>query len=116
MTVTEQAQAAQVEKLVRELIGRPKALVGMDLHSRKVTLTVSDWVYGADPIVKRRFLDVSLDALESTYTRNVSKDSLTIIEASTNSFAVVKRLKAIGYKAVVVYSAILKGRPDQRQD
>ena len=85
MTVTEQAQAAQVEKLVRELIGRPKVLVGMDLHSRKVTLTVSDWVYGADPIVKRRFLDVSLDALESTYTRNVSKDSLTIIEASTNS-------------------------------
>ena len=85
MTVTEQAQAAQVEKLVRELIGRPKALVGMDLHSRKVTLTVADWVYGADPIVKRRFLDVSLDALESTYTRNVSKDSLTIIEASTNS-------------------------------
>lgn len=118
MTVTEQAQAAQVEKLVRELIGRPKALVGMDLHSRKVTLTVSDWVYGADPIVKRRFLDVSLDALESTYTRNVSKDSLTIIEASTNSFAVVKRLKAIGYKAVVVYSAILKGfsRDDRIND
>lgn len=118
MTVTEQAQAAQVEKLVREMISRPKVLVGMDLHSRKVTLTVSDWVYGADPIVKRRFLDVSLDALESTYTRNVSKDSLTIIEASTNSFAVVKRLKAIGYKAVVVYSAILKGfsRDDRIND
>lgn len=118
MRATEQAQIAQVEKLVREMISRPKILVGMDLHSRKVTLTVSDWVYGADPIVKRRFLDISLDAIESTYARNISKDSLTIIEASTNSFAVVKRLEAIGYKAVVVYSAILKGfsRDDRIND
>lgn len=115
MTEIEQAQ---VERLVREMVVRPKVLVGMDLHSRKVTLTVSDWVYGADPTVKKRFLDVSLDALESTYTRNISRDSLTIIEASTNSFAVVKRLKAIGFKAVVVYSAILKGfsRDDRIND
>ena len=91
------------------MVARPKILVGMDLHSRKVTLTVADWIYGADPIVRRRFLDVSLDALERTYERNVSKDSLTIIEASTNAFAVVKRLKKIGFKAVVVYSSILKG-------
>lgn len=115
MTPTEQEQ---VEKIIARMVERPKALVGMDLHSRKITLTVTDWIYGADPIVKRRFLDVSLDALESTYTRNISKDSLTIIEASTNSFAVVKRLKAIGYKAVVVYSSILKGfsRDDKIND
>jgi len=115
MTPTEQEQ---VEKIIARMVERPKALVGMDLHSRKITLTVTDWIYGADPIVRRRFLDVSLDALESTYTRNISKDSLTIIEASTNSFAVVKRLKAIGFKAVVVYSSILKGfsRDDKIND
>ena len=102
-------EQAEVDAIIAKMIERPKVLVGMDLHSRKVTLTVADWIYGADPIPKKRMLDVSLDALESTYTRNVPKDSLTIIEASTNSFAVVKRLKKIGYKAVVVYSSILRG-------
>ena len=104
-----QREQEQVERIVTEMVARPKILVGMDLHSRKVTLTVADWIYGADPIVRRRFLDVSLDALERTYERNVSKDSLTIIEASTNAFSVVKRLKKLGFKAVVVYSSILKG-------
>ena len=108
----------QIDKIVKDMLSRPKILVGMDLHSRKITMTVTDWVYGGDPIVKRRFLDVSLNALESTYTKNISKDSLTIIEASTNSFSVVKRLKAIGFNAVVVYSSILKGfnRDDKIND
>ena len=116
--MTEEEQERQVGRIIARLAERPTILVGMDLHSRKITLTVSNWIYGADPIVKKRFLDVSLDALESTYERNISKDSLTIIEASTNSFAVVKRLKRIGYKAVVVYSSILKGfsRDDKIND
>ena len=116
--MTEKEQEQQVGRIIARLAERPTILVGMDLHSRKITLTVSNWIYGADPIVKKRFLDVSLDALESTYERNISKDSLTIIEASTNSFAVVKRLKKIGYKAVVVYSSILKGfsRDDKIND
>ena len=116
--MTEEEQERQVGRIIARLAERPTILVGMDLHSRKITLTVSNWIYGADPIVKKRFLDVSLDAIESTYERNISKDSLTIIEASTNSFAVVKRLKRIGYKAVVVYSSILKGfsRDDKIND
>lgn len=115
MTETEQGQ---IGKLVRQYLERPKRLVGMDLHSRKISLTLSDWIYGADPIVKRRFLDISLDALESTYSRNIPKNSLTVIEGSTNSFAVVKRLRAIGYEAVIVYSSILKGfsRDDKIND
>ena len=115
MTPKEQGQ---VDTTIARAVERPSVLVGMDLHSRKVTLTVADWIYGADPIVRRRLLDVSLDALERTYERNVGKDSLTIMEASTNSFAVAKRLEKIGYKAVVVYSSILSGfsRSDRIND
>jgi transposase len=96
----------------------PKHIIGMDVHSRKVSLCISLAQYGRDPIVLRELACVHLDSLESTYRRNVPLDSVTIIEASTNAFAIVKRLKRIGYSAKVVYSDILRGlaRKDRIND
>ena len=96
----------------------PKHIIGMDAHSRKVSLCISQARYGRDPLILRELSDVQLDSLESAYRRNVPTDSVTVIEASTNAFAIVKRLKRIGYHAKVVYSDILRGlsRKDRIND
>jgi len=97
----------------------PKHIIGMDAHSRKVSLCVSEYHYGRDPVILNKYPDVQLENLEATYrNKKIPQDSLTIIEASTNAFAIVKRLKKIGYQARVVYSDILKGlsRKDKIND
>jgi len=97
----------------------PKHIIGMDAHSRKVSLCVSEYSYGRDPVILSKYPDVQLENLEATYAnRKIPHDSLTIIEASTNAFAIVKRLAKIGYRARVVYSDILRGlsRKDKIND
>lgn len=88
---------------------RPTTLVGMDAHSRKLSLCISTWVHGSDPHVVRRITDLALSNMEQAYRNNVPGDSLTILEASTNSFAIAKRLRKAGYRCAVVCSDILCG-------
>ena len=92
-------------------------LVGMDLHSEKVQLCLTLWQHGADP-VRVRSLATTLAALETTYRRQIPPDALTVMEASGNAFATVRRLEAIGRKAKVLPSDIATGMapPDRVND
>jgi transposase len=92
-------------------------LVGMDLHSEKVQLCITRWAHGSDP-VKVQSIATTLAALEGTYRNRVPEGALTVLEASTNAFAVVRRLEAIGYEAKVLVSDIAKGlsSPDRIND
>ena len=96
----------------------PRYIVGMDAHSRKVSLCVSEYRYGRDPVIRHELQDVQLENLERTYANKVPRDSLTVLEASTNSFVIVKRLERAGFRARVVHSDILKGlsRKDRIND
>lgn len=92
-------------------------LVGMDAHSEKIALCVTSWRHGTDPVV-RRSISTTLEALEATYLKNVPSASLTVLEASTNAFAIAARLEAVGYPAKVLTSDAVAGmaRPDRIND
>ena len=89
----------------------------MDLHSEKVQLCITHWTHGSDP-VRVRSIATTLAALEGTYRHRVPAGALTVMEASTNAFAVVRRLRAIGHEAKVLVSDIAKGlsAPDRIND
>jgi len=86
----------------------PANLVGMDAHSRKIVLCLAHWQHGADPVVIKT-IATTLDALEGSYRNNVPADATTVIEATTNAFSIVRRLKAAGYGAKVLASDTLAG-------
>ena len=92
-------------------------LVGMDAHSAKVSLCVTRWRRGDDPIVIREFA-TDLKGLEATYARRIPAGALTVLEASTNAFAIVRRLEAVGHEAKVLASDAAAGmsRPDRVND
>ena len=106
-TMNEQRQAQTPEAL-------PQApcpalhLVGMDLHSEKVQLCLTTWQHGSDP-VRVLSITTTLAALENTYRNQIPPGALTVMEASGNAFATVRRLKAIGYEAKVLPSDIATG-------
>ena len=56
-----------------------------------------------------------IDALEATYHGRAPADSVTVIEASTNSAILKDRLEAIGYRAVVVRSDVIAGKERRRK-
>ena len=80
----------------------------MDLHSRKVQLCLAEWTHGSDP-VRRRSISTTLDALENTYLRQIPPEACTLVEASTNSYAVARRLQAIGRPVKVLVAEIASG-------
>lgn len=92
-------------------------LVGMDAHSEKLQLCVCRWIPGGDP-KRMESIATTVDALETTYAKHVPKGATTILEASTNAFQIVGRLKKAGYTALVANSDVLTGyaRKDRIND
>jgi len=86
--------------------------IGMDAHSRKIVLCHLRRV--GDAIEKVRSVHTSLVALEKTYLAQMPPDVPTVLEASTNSFDIARRLSAIGRDAKVLCSDVLSGL--SRQD
>lgn len=84
-------------------------LVGMDAHSEKIALCITQWSYGSEPKVLKE-LTTTLDALETTYAKQVPAGALSVLEASTNSFSIVRRLAAIDQRAEVLTSDAVSGR------
>ena len=92
---------------------RPVAeAIGMDAHSRKIVLCHMRRV--GDAIEKVRTVHTTLIALERTYLAQMPADVPTVLEASTNSFDIARRLSAIGRGARVLCSDVLSGL--SRQD
>ena len=82
-------------------------LVGMDAHTRVLSLCIAEWRHGSDPIIRRNFPNVRLEDMERVYERWIPADALTIVESSGNTRVIFNRLKAIGRKVEVVNSDIL---------
>lgn len=83
-------------------------LVGMDAHSDKISLCVTHWHHGSNPAVHKE-ISTTLRSLEATYRNHVAVDALTVLEASTNAFSIVERLRLIGFKATVITSDAVSG-------
>ena len=96
---------------------RWNCLVGLDAHSRQVTLCITEWEFGQEPQVRKQ-LKVALEDLEKAYLRHVPEGSLTVLEATANAFVIARRLHATGQRAEVVCSDTLSGlaRSDRIND
>ena len=106
-TMNEQKQA-QIHETLPQDPCPALCLVGMDLHSEKVQLCLTFWRHGSDP-VRQRDISTALASLETTYRRQIPAGALTVMEASGNAFATVRRLEAIGHEAKVLPSDIATG-------
>ena len=82
-------------------------VIGMDAHSRKVSLCLMRRTGGG--IVKAATIHTTLDALEPTYERHMPRGALTVLEASTNSVSIVRRLGALGFEARQLCPDVLCG-------
>ena len=117
-TITMNGQRqAQIPEMLPQAPCPAMNLVGMDLHSEKVQLCLTLWQHGSDP-VQVRSITTTLAALETTYRKQIPADALTVMEASGNAFATVRRLKVIGWAAKVLPSDIATGMapPDRIND
>lgn len=45
-------------------------LVGMDAHSEHISLCITTWAHGSDPVVKKA-IGTTLESLETTYKKHV---------------------------------------------
>lgn len=87
-------------------------VIGMDAHSRKISLCHMRKEGGK--VVRVKTIATTLDALEATYARQMPQGVLTVLEASTNSVSIVRRLAAAGWGAKQLCSDVLSGL--SRQD
>ena len=95
--------------------GQPLYIVGMDAHSKVVSLVIYDWSLYWHPTVYKKISNIRIEDLEHTYRRHVPLDSLTILEVSTNSAFIKHTLCAIGYRAEVAKSDAISGIESKRK-
>ena len=94
---------------------RPKYVVGMDAHSRKLAISVWEWSDPWNPVRHVEIKCFDIDAMIKTYERHVPLESLTLIEASNNSAHLKEMLVEAGYRAEVVPSDAISGREKKRK-
>lgn len=93
----------------------PTYVVGMDAHSKKLAISIWDWSDRWNPSAVKEIKCFDIEALEKTYERHVDLDSLTIIESSTNSMALKRRLNELGFRAEVVRADTIADKERKRK-
>lgn len=94
---------------------RPKHVVGMDAHSRKLAISVWEWSDPWNPIFVKNVKSFGLNELADVYSKFVDEDSITIIEASMNSAQIKDMLCDLGFRAEVVRSDTLANKECKRK-
>ena len=95
--------------------GGTVTLVGMDAHTRVLSLCIAEWRHGSDPKVRRNIPGVLLEDMEEVYRRRVPEDALTLVESSGNTRVIAKRLKAMGRRVEVLNADILRSVSEKKQ-
>lgn len=93
----------------------PRFVVGMDAHAHKLAVSVWDWSDRFNACLHREIKCVDVDAMVKTYERHVDLDSITVIEASTNSAILKRRLEETGFRAEVVRSDTIADKERRRK-
>ena len=106
---------AKMQLRSRSVEDEPRFVVGMDAHARKLAVSIWDWSDRVNPCLHREIKCVDVDAMVRTYERHVDLDSITIIEASTNSAILKRRLEEAGYRAEVVRSDTIANKERKRK-
>ena len=99
----------------RNIADEPRYVIGMDAHSRKLAISIWDWSDRFNPSICREIKCMDIDAMVKTYERNVDRDSITIIESSTNSANLRRMLNEAGYRAETVRADIIANKERKRK-
>ena len=99
----------------RSVEDEPRFVVGMDAHAHKLAVSVWDWSDRFNACLHREIKCVDVEAMVKTYERHVDLDSITVIEASTNSASLKRRLNEAGYRAEVVRSDTIADKERKRK-
>ena len=99
----------------RSVEDEPRYVVGMDAHSKKLAVSIWDWSDRFNACLHREIKCVDIEAMVKTYERHVDLDSITIIEASTNSANLKRMLNEAGYRAEVVRSDTIADKERKRR-
>ncbi len=83
---------------------KARTIVGVDLHSVKVQLYISQWQGCHELPGSGKSILTTREALFATYENNVPKDSTSVIEVSTGVFTIARKLRSLGYGVKVVKS------------
>ena len=82
----------------------------MDAHSRKLAISIWECSDPWEPKFVKRIPNFEVDSMVKTYEHHVSRDSITIIEATTNAFYLKHQLAEAGFQAAVVKSDTIAGK------
>ena len=99
----------------RDISREPRYVVGMDAHTKKLSLSVWDWADRFSPRPAKEFRSIGIEEMETVYRRHIDTDSVTVIEATTNADSLKRRLEAAGYAAKVVRADTLAGKERRRK-
>lgn len=94
---------------------RPKYVVGMDAHSRKLAVSIWESSDPWNPELHSEKPKCDIAQMKQYYQEKVPLDSITIIEASTNSAMIKNMLDEIGFRAEVVRSDAIAGKQRKRK-
>ena len=112
------AKATNEERTIRRperAEDEPRYVIGIDAHSKVLAISVWDWSNRLRPEPVQDFKSVKLDAMAMTYRRHIDPDSISIIEASTNSVAIKRELNELGFRAEIVRSDTIAGDECKRK-
>ena len=93
----------------------PRFVIGMDAHSKKLAISIWDWSDRFNPCLHQEIKCMDIESMVTTYERHVDLDSITIIEASTNSANLKRILNEVGYRAEVVRSDTIANKERKRR-
>jgi transposase len=82
-------------------------VIGFDSHPDSFTAALLQWPTPAAATVEKLFNKVPMRQLQNWAKKNTTVDDLFVLEASGNSFQVVRSLKAVERKALVLESCHL---------
>lgn len=98
----------QMEEKVQTIKSR---VVGLDAHSEKLVLCIMEKHSSGNAALAKvlRTITCTVTKLEETFKKHTSKADEIILEASTNSFSIVSRLRLINRNAFVIKSESVSG-------
>lgn len=107
--------SAKKQQRRRNVEDEPRYVIGMDAHSKKLAISIWDWSDRFNACLHREIKCVDIEAMVKTYERHVDLDSITIIEASTNSASLKRTLNEAGYRAEIVRSDTIADKERKRK-
>lgn len=94
---------------------RPKYVIGLDAHSRKQAISAWECTDPWNPVRHDENPKCDIARLKEYYERKMPLDSITIIEASTNSALIKNMLNEIGFRAEVVRADVIADKQRKRK-